>query len=79
MLAMRVHHHLHHGVPGVVLLLLYIVAVLASIFAVIGLFLWLISRGGNTTRPGWGNSPVFANWLYVAFVAIVAWVLLAIL
>lgn len=60
--------------PEPVCTLLYVVAIIATIVAFVALLGSLFSRGG-TTRTGWSASPFFANWLYPAGVALVAWLL----
>lgn len=59
--------------PDVVCTLLYVVAVIATIVAFVGLLLSLFGGGPNGR---WGAVPIFANWLYAAGVALVAWLLL---
>lgn len=60
-------HH-HHSASGVIDTLLYIVAVVATIVAVVGILLSLL--------PSAPRMRIFVNWPYAAVVAIVAWLLL---
>lgn len=69
-------HHTAH-LPAVVSTLLYIVAVVATILAFVGLLLSLVA--GGTNRTGWRSAPIFINWWYAAIVALIAWLLLAFL
>jgi hypothetical protein len=62
--------------PEPVCTLLYVVAIIATIIAFVGL---LLSLFGGAAGNRFGTVPVFANWLYAAGVALVAWLLYAFL
>lgn len=69
-----------HQLPDVVCTLLYILAVIASIIAFVGLLISLFGGiGNNGAGSRWGAIPIFSGWLYAAAVALVAWLLLAFL
>ena len=69
-----------HQLPDVVCTLLYILAVIATIIAFVGLLISLFGGiGGGGVRNRWGAVPIFTNWLYAAAVALIAWLLLAFL
>lgn len=72
--------HIHNGahqLPDVVGTLLYIIAVVATIVAFVGLLVTLLSGAvGAGARTGWRGAPVFVNWWYAAIVALIAWLLL---
>jgi hypothetical protein len=65
--------------PDPVCTLLYIVAIIATIIAFVGLIVSLLGGVAAGPRTGWRGAPVFANWLYAAGVALVAWLLYAFL
>lgn len=67
-----------HQLPAPVCTLLYILAIVATIVAFVGLLMSLIGGVGNA-RGRWGAMPLFTNWMYAAAVALIAWLLLAFL
>lgn len=69
-------HHNEVVLPDVVCTLLYVVAVVATIVAFVGLLLSLFSGAATGPRTGWQGAPIFTNWLYAAGVALIAWLLL---
>lgn len=67
-----------HGdvtLPDPVCTLLYIVAIIATIIAFVGLIVSLLGGVADGPRTGWRGAPLFVNWLYAAGVALVAWLL----